>query len=58
MNKKEILEKYKASKPKDEGIEYIDNKANKWGVKGILSILSIVIYIILLVALEIWAFYQ
>ena len=43
MNKKEILEKHKAGKPKDEGIEYIDNKANKWGVKGILSILSIVI---------------
>ena len=43
MDKKEILQKHKASKPKDEGIEYIDNKANKFGVKGILSVLIIVI---------------
>lgn len=43
MNKKDILQKHKASKPKDERIEYINSKANKCGVKGILSVLVIVI---------------
>ena len=42
MNKDDILQKYKDSKPKDEGIEYIDNKANKFASIGFFTVIMII----------------
>lgn len=45
MNRDEILERNKADNQKDEGIEYIDNKAGRYGEVGLcIFFILLVIY--------------
>lgn len=44
MERNEILERNKAGKPKDEGLEYIEDKSKHYGEIGFMVIFGLLIF--------------